>query len=137
MRLSSFRGSKNVVLFFYPKGDTPGCTKEACSFRDAYAEFVDRGTAVLGVSSDSGASHGKFAAKHSLPYPLLSDEGGQVRKQYGVGRTLGLLPGRATFVIDKQGVIRAAFSSQFQPEEHVRIAIAACSDGSAAAVLSD
>jgi thioredoxin-dependent peroxiredoxin len=125
VRLSSFQGSKNVVLFFYPKDDTPGCTKEACAFRDSYADFLDRGTAVLGVSSDSSVSHQQFASKYSLTFPLLTDTGGKLRNAYGVGRTLGIIPGRATFVIDKQGVIRAAFSSQFQPEEHVRTALAA------------
>jgi peroxiredoxin Q/BCP len=125
VRLSSFRGSKNVVLFFYPKDDTTGCTKEACAFRDSYADFLSRATAVLGVSSDSGVSHQQFASKYSLPFPLLTDKGGKLRRVYGVGRTFGIIPGRATFVIDKQGIVRAAFSSQFQPEEHVRTALAA------------
>jgi peroxiredoxin Q/BCP len=123
VRLSSFRGRKAVVLFFYPKDDTAGCTKEACSFRDNYAEFVSQDTAVLGISSDSGESHQQFASKYNLPFSLLSDPGGRVRSAYGVGRTLGIIPGRATFVIDKVGVIRSAFSSQFQPEEHVRTAL--------------
>lgn len=125
IRLSSFRGNKNVVLFFYPKDNTPGCTKEACAFRDSYAEFADRDTIVLGISSDSGESHERFASKYALPFLLLTDAGGTLRKSYGVGRTLGIMPGRATFVIDRQGLIAAVFSSQFQPEEHVRTALAA------------
>lgn len=124
IRLSSFRGSKAVVLFFYPKDETPGCTKEVCAFRDSYADFASQNTVVLGVSSDSGTSHDRFANKHNLPFPLLSDDG-TLRRAYGVGRTLGIIAGRATFVIDKEGVIRAAFSSQFQPGEHVRTALAA------------
>jgi peroxiredoxin Q/BCP len=125
IQLSAFRGLKNVVLFFYPKDDTPGCTKEACAFRDAYAEFVRQDTVVLGIGSDSEDSHQRFASKYSLPFPLLVDEGGQVRRAYGISRTLGVIPGRATFVIDKRGIVQAAFSAQFQPEEHVRTALAA------------
>jgi thioredoxin-dependent peroxiredoxin len=123
VRLSDFKGKQNVVLFFYPKDDTPGCTKEACTFRDAYAEFSSRDTVVLGISSDSGESHGRFATKYSLPFPLLADAGGKIRKAYEVPRTLGLMPGRATYVIDKEGIIREIFVSQFQPEEHVRRAL--------------
>jgi thioredoxin-dependent peroxiredoxin len=125
VRLSSFRGKQNIVLFFYPKDDTPGCTKEACTFRDSYAEFANRDSVVLGVSSDSGGSHARFANKYSLPFPLLVDAGGKVRQLYQVPRTLGVMPGRATYVIDKQGVIREVFVSQFQPQEHVRRALAA------------
>jgi thioredoxin-dependent peroxiredoxin len=128
VRLSDFRGKQSVVLFFYPKDDTPGCTKEACTFRDAYVDFATRDTAVLGISSDSDASHIQFASKHCLPYPLLADAGGKIRKAYQVPRTFGLMPGRATFVIDKQGIIREIFVAQFQPEEHVRRALAALAD---------
>ena len=125
IRLRTFRGEKNVVLFFYPKDDTPGCTKEACAFRDSYDDFMSRDTMVLGISSDSGDSHRRFASKYGLPFPLLIDTGNEVRHAFGVSRTLGLIPGRATFVINKRGVIAAAFQSQFQPEEHVRTALAA------------
>jgi thioredoxin-dependent peroxiredoxin len=125
VRLSDFRGTRNVVLFFYPKDDTPGCTKEACTFRDSYAEFLSRDTVVLGVSSDSAQSHTQFASKYALPFPLLSDSGGNTRRAYGVSRTLGIMPGRATFVIDKQGSVKAVFVSQFQPEQHVRTALEA------------
>jgi len=114
-----------VVLYFYPKDDTPGCTKEACSFRDQYQDFQDAGAEVIGVSSDAEASHEKFAAKHRLPFVLLADRSGVVRKQYGVPATLGLLPGRVTFVIDRQGIVRHVFNSQLQATRHVEEAIAA------------
>ena len=110
-RLSEQRG-RHVVLYFYPKDDTPGCTAEACSFRDQYEDFLELGADVVGISSDSEASHQKFTQKHRLPFPLLADGGGQVRKLYEVPRALlGLLPGRVTFVIDKAGVIQYIFNS--------------------------
>ena len=92
--LGDFRGKKSVVLYFYPKDDTPGCTAESCEFRDRYEDFKEAGAEVIGISSDSEASHEKFADKHRLPFILLSDRGGAVRKKYGVPATLGLLPGR-------------------------------------------
>jgi peroxiredoxin Q/BCP len=119
VRLADFRGRKNVVIYFYPKDDTPGCTKESCAFRDHYAAFSDAGAEVLGISSDSESSHEAFAKKHRLPFSLLSDPGGKVRSAFGVPSTLGLLPGRVTYVIDKQGVIRHAFNSQLQATKHV------------------
>ena len=119
VKLSAFRGQKAVVLYFYPKDDTPGCTKEACSFRDHYEDFVGAGAEVIGVSSDDGASHQRFAKKHALPFTLLSDAGGAVRKLYGVPATLGLLPGRVTFVIDREGVVRHVFNSQLAATQHV------------------
>jgi peroxiredoxin Q/BCP len=119
VRLSEFRGRKAVVLYFYPKDDTPGCTKESCAFRDSYEDFQDAGAEVIGVSSDSTESHGRFAAKHRLPFTLLADQGGQVRARYGVPATLGLLPGRVTFVIDRDGIVRHVFNSQFQATQHV------------------
>jgi peroxiredoxin Q/BCP len=125
VRLSEFRGHKAVVLYFYPKDDTPGCTKESCAFRDSYQDFQDAGAEVIGVSSDSSESHGKFAAKHRLPFTLLSDQGGQVRAKYGIPATLGLLPGRVTFVIDRDGVVRHVFNSQFQATQHVAEALQA------------
>jgi peroxiredoxin Q/BCP len=120
VRLSDFRGSKAVVLYFYPKDDTPGCTKEACSFRDHYEAFQDAGAEVIGVSSDSEASHQKFAGKYQLPFTLVADAGGGVRRRYGVPATLpGILPGRMTFVIDRDGVVRHVFNSQLQATRHV------------------
>ena len=117
--LKDFRGKTNVVLFFYPKDNTAGCTAEACSFRDNYEVFKEAGAEVIGISSDSVESHAGFVTKNRLPFILLSDQGGSVRKQYGVPATFGLLPGRVTYVIDKQGAVRHIFSSQFAPNKHV------------------
>lgn len=125
VRLSGFRGQSAVVLYFYPKDDTSGCTKEACAFRDQFGAFRGLAAEVLGVSSDSEAAHRAFAEKYDLPFRLLSDPGGRMRKLYGVKATLGIIPGRETFVIDRRGVIRARFASQFKPEEHIRQALAA------------
>jgi peroxiredoxin Q/BCP len=124
VRLADLRG-KPIVLYFYPKDDTPGCTKEACSFRDQYEDFKDAGAVVIGVSSDSGESHRKFTEKYKLPFTLLSDRGGAVRKLYGVPATLGLLPGRVTFVIGGDGVVRKVFNSQLAATRHVEEALAA------------
>lgn len=121
--LSSFQAKKAVVLYFYPKDDTPGCTVESCTFRDSYQDFTDVGAEVIGISSDSLTAHQKFASKYNLPFTLLSDEGSQVRKTYGVPSTLGLLPGRVTYVIDKAGVVRHIFNSQFNPKAHVEEAL--------------
>jgi peroxiredoxin Q/BCP len=117
--LSQFRGKKNVVLYFYPKDETVGCTREACAFRDSYELFTDLGAEVIGVSADSVESHKAFAEHHNLPFTLLSDVDNNVRKLYGATSTLGFIPGRVTFVIDKRGVVRHVFSSQLQPEKHI------------------
>ncbi|MCZ6647731.1 MAG: peroxiredoxin [Thaumarchaeota archaeon] len=117
--LSQFRGNKNVVLYFYPKDETPGCVKEACTFRDSYKVFKEAGAEVIGVSSDSTDSHRKFADHHRLSFLLLSDTKGRLKKEYGVHSTLGLFPGRVTYVIDKEGKVRHIFSSQMHPERHV------------------
>ncbi len=121
--LADFKGRAEVVLFFYPKDNTPGCTREACSFRDSHAAFRDAGALVIGISSDSGASHQQFAERFRLPFVLLSDHDGSVRARYGVAKTLGILPGRVTFLIDQQGIIRFVFSSKFQPAQHVARAL--------------
>ena len=121
-RLSDYEG-RSVVLYFYPKDDTPGCTKEACAFRDQFEDFVDAGAVVIGVSSDSVASHDQFATKHRLPFQLVADPGGQLRASYGVSAGLGVLPGRVTYVIDRQGVVRHIFSSRTQFEGHVEQAL--------------
>jgi thioredoxin-dependent peroxiredoxin len=124
--LRDFVGKKRaVVLFFYPKDDHPGCTKEACSFRDGYEQFGNLGVEVIGVSSDSVRSHQRFVEKHDLPFVLLSDEGGEVRRLYGVPNTFGLFPGRVTYVIDQEGVVRHVFSSQLQAARHVEEALEA------------
>jgi peroxiredoxin Q/BCP len=122
--LSDFRGKKNVVLFFYPRDASPGCTVEACTFRDAYEDFVEAGAEVIGISSDSVDAHASFAARHRLPMQLVSDKGGQVRSDYGVKSTLGILPGRETFIIDKQGIVRHVFRSQLRVKNHVAESLA-------------
>ncbi|AUX23782.1 peroxiredoxin [Sorangium cellulosum] len=119
VRLSDFRGKKTVVLFFYPKDDTPGCTAESCSFRDRHGAFVEAGAEVLGVSADPVESHQRFVDKHRLPMTLLSDPGGETAARYGVKPLFGLLPGRVTFVIDRDGIVRHAFSSQLRATRHV------------------
>ncbi len=124
VRLSDYRGKKDVVLYFYPKDNTAGCTAEACAFRDRYDVISDMDAEVIGVSADTQAMHRWFAAQHRLPFLLLSDEGGAVRKSYGVPASLGFLPGRVTYVIDKQGVIRNVFASQLNIDKHVSQALA-------------
>lgn len=123
VRLAEYRGRRAVVLFFYPKDNTPLCTTEACSFRDDYEKFQAVGAEVIGVSSDSAASHARFAERHGLPYPLAVDTDGTLRRAFGVAATLGVFPGRATYVIDRDGVIRMAFSSQFTATGHVSRAL--------------
>jgi thioredoxin-dependent peroxiredoxin len=123
VNLKGFVGSKPVVLFFYPKDDTPGCTKQACAFRDDYEQFGKLDAEVMGISSDSVESHRSFASKHDLPFTLLSDEGGKVRRLYGVSSTFGLFPGRVTYVIDREGVVRHVFSSQLEAVKHVEVAL--------------
>ena len=118
------------VLYFYPKDDTPGCTAEACAFRDAYEDFQQLGVQVVGISSDDPERHRQFAAKHHLPYLLLSDTGNQVRNAFGVpGSFFGLLPGRVTYVIDEAGVVRYLFNSQFNIQGHIDRAKAYLSGG--------
>lgn len=117
--LSEYFGKKNVVLYFYPKDETPGCTREACNFRDSYEELASLGAEVLGVSGQSVESHKSFATHYGLPFILLSDQDNKVRKLYGVPSSMGLIPGRVTYVIDKQGVVRHIFSSQTQTQRHV------------------
>ena len=105
-------GKKPVVIYFYPKDDTPGCTIQACTFRDKYEDFKTLGAEVIGISSDSLKSHVKFANKYKLPFILLSDFDKKIRKNFGVPNDLfGLLPGRATYVADKEGIIQLIFDS--------------------------
>jgi thioredoxin-dependent peroxiredoxin len=132
VRLKDLRGQK-VVLYFYPKDDTPGCTREACSFRDAFSQFKKRGIEVLGVSVDSEASHKKFAAKYKLPFTLLADPDHSIADAYGVygekkfmGRTyMGVK--RITFLIDEKGKIRKVFE-KVKPDEHAREVLEAFAD---------
>jgi peroxiredoxin Q/BCP len=118
VRLSDYQGKSTVVLFFYPKDNSPGCTKEACKFRDNYATIKDAGAEVMGISSQSEESHGIFSINFALPYYLLSDPDGKVRKAYGVPSTFGLIPGRVTYVVDKKGIVRYIFKSQVKAEQH-------------------
>lgn len=109
---SSIVGKKPVVFYFYPKDNTPGCTAEACSFRDQYEDFKDLGAEVIGVSSDSIESHEKFVKQYKLPFLLLSDNDKKIRNLFGVKPSLfGLIPGRVTYVADKTGIIRLIFDS--------------------------
>jgi peroxiredoxin Q/BCP len=117
-------GTKALVVFFYPKDDTPLCTQEACGFRDAYEQFVAAGAEVVGVSADSPASHAAFARKHRLPFPIVSDADGRLRGLFGVPSLLGFLPGRVTYVIDREGIVRMAFNSSFTAAGHVQKALA-------------
>lgn len=121
--LHDYLGKNAVVLYFYPKDMSPGCTKEACAFRDSYEDFKDAGAEVIGVSSQSEESHSIFTLKYNLPFILLVDEGAEVRKLYGVSASLGMIPGRVTYVIDKQGIVRHIFSSQIDIEGHVNEAL--------------
>jgi peroxiredoxin Q/BCP len=123
--LHDFAGSKNVVLYFYPKDFTRGCTTEALAFGENYAELKKLDAEVIGVSSDSVESHRGFAVKCNVSFIMASDEGGKVRDEYGVPSTLGLIPGRVTYIIDKQGVVRHLFSSQMNPKRHVGEALEA------------
>ncbi|UZO79412.1 peroxiredoxin [Aquimarina sp. ERC-38] len=120
---SDLIGKKPFVLYFYPKDFTPGCTKEACQFRDSYEDFTEAGAEVIGVSSDSVKSHEKFKEKHRLPFILLSDLDGAIRKAYGVKSSLfGLLPGRETFVIDQNGIIQMQFNN-LNASDHMKKAL--------------
>ena len=123
-RLSDAVRRGAVVLYFYPKDETMGCVAEACAFRDEYDVFTEAGAEVVGVSADSSESHRQFAAHHRLPFVLLTDADGAVRKRYGVGKALGILDGRMTYVIDTKGVVRHVFSSRLQPTRHVAEALA-------------
>lgn len=120
----SVLGKKNVVIYFYPKDDSPGCTAQACSFRDQYEDFKDADAIIIGISSQSVESHKKFALKHRLSFTLLSDNGNKIRKQFGVPTNLlGLLPGRVTYVADKTGKVIYVFNSQLQATKHVEEAL--------------
>src|SRR5437868_1785618 len=122
VNLGDFLGKTAIVLYFYPKDNTSVCTAEACAFRDSYEVFKDAGAEVIGISSDSVESHQQFAARHQLPFILLSDVDGVIRKRYGVPTAFGL-PGRVTYIIDGQGIVHQIFFSQFTSEKHVTQAL--------------
>ncbi len=118
-------GHKPLVIYFYPKDNTPGCTAQACSFRDQYEDFKDLGAEVIGISSDSADSHQKFAKQYKLPFILLSDSDKKIRKLFGVpGGMFGLLPGRVTYVTDKNGVVQMIFDSMLATK-HIPKALSA------------
>ncbi|MBC7525579.1 MAG: peroxiredoxin [Flavobacterium sp.] len=118
-------GKIPVVIYFYPKDDTAGCTAQACSFRDQYQDFKDLGAEVIGISSDSVVSHSKFSSKNKLPFILLSDSAKKVSKLFGVPTALfGLLPGRVTYIADKNGIIQLIFDSMM-PANHISNALKA------------
>jgi peroxiredoxin Q/BCP len=117
--LSDHENQSNVVLFFYPKDFSPGCTTQACTFRDRYEDFTDLGAVVIGISSDSVESHKKFLDTYKLPFTLLSDQQGQARELFGATKALGFLPRRFTFIIDKKGIVRHIFTSEIDMKKHV------------------
>jgi peroxiredoxin Q/BCP len=118
--ISSVIGKKNLVIYFYPKDDSPGCTAQACSFRDQFEVFKEADAVIIGISGQSVKSHKEFAEKHRLSFTLLSDEGDLLRKQFGVPTNLlGLLPGRVTYIADKTGKVIYIFNSQLKAEKHV------------------
>ena len=117
-----YLGKQPLVIYFYPKDDTPGCTAQACSFRDNYQDFKDLGAEVIGISSDTVQSHLKFKSKFNLPFILLSDNNKKLRKLFGVQNSMFILPGRETFVIDKNGIILLVFNSM-SSEIHITKAL--------------
>lgn len=119
VNISDLLGKKSLVIYFYPKDDTPGCTAESCAFRDSYEVFTDAGAEVIGISADSPQSHQQFAQKYNLPFTLLSDSDNRVRKLFGVPATLFVLPGRVTYIIDKEGIVRHIFDSMLDFKAHV------------------
>jgi thioredoxin-dependent peroxiredoxin len=123
IRLSDFRDRRCVVLYFYPRDNTAICTAQACEFRDRYADFSAADAVVIGISGNSLESHRQFAAAHTLPFHLLSDADGSLRALYGIANRLWLIPQRATFVIDKQGIIRMVFVSLWQGPAHAQHAL--------------
>jgi peroxiredoxin Q/BCP len=122
--INSVIGKKNIVIYFYPKDDSPGCTKEACSFRDQFEDFKEADAVIIGISGQSVESHKEFAEKYRLSFTLLSDDGDKLRKQFGVPTNfLGLLPGRVTYIVDKRGKVIFIFNSQTKATEHVEEAL--------------
>lgn len=115
---------RKLVIFFYPKDETPGCTKEACSFRDSHEEFLKYDCQVIGISSDSIESHRQFADNHNFRFVLLADTEKKVRKLFNVpGSLFGLIPGRVTYIIDLEGKIRGIHNSQLNPVSHIKEAL--------------
>jgi len=121
ININDFIGAKHIVIYFYPKDNTPGCTKEACSFRDAMQELNNLDCEVFGISADSVASHKKFADQFRLTFHLLSDVGNEVRKSFKVPANLfGLIPGRVTYIVNKEGKVAHVINSQTDPDKHIK-----------------
>ena len=118
VRVSSADGKKRII-YFYPKDDTRLCTVQACTFRDWYSDFIEKGYEVIGISGDSISSHERFAAKHQLEFSLLSDRKGMVRKKFGVSSILGIISGRKTFVVDEKGIVEFVYEAMMEGEEHI------------------
>jgi len=116
-------GKHNLVIYFYPKDETAGCTAQACSFRDAFEDFLKFDAKIIGISADSAESHKKFAEKHNLPFILLSDYDNKVRKLFGVSKSLGFLAGRETYIVGKDGCVKYIFNSQLNINGHISKAI--------------
>ena len=112
------------MVYFYPRDYTPGCTLEACGFRDRHEAFREAGATVVGVSGDRPERHRSFVSEHGLPFTLLSDLRGEARRAYGVKRVFGVLPERVTFVVDPRGIVRHVFSSQIRARRHIEEALA-------------
>ncbi|MDD5184946.1 MAG: peroxiredoxin [Paludibacter sp.] len=121
--INSVKGKHNLVIYFYPKDETPGCTKEACTFRDQFEVFKKEDAVIIGISGQSVASHLEFANKYHLNFTLLSDEGNKVRKLFGVPGSILGMPGRVTYVVNKEGKVVLVFNSQFDAEKHIEEAM--------------
>jgi thioredoxin-dependent peroxiredoxin len=129
--LADHIGEKNILIYFYPKDETPGCIAESCGFRDKITEFENYDCKVIGISKDSIDSHAKFAQHHNLPFTILSDSENKVRKQYGVEAVVfGMFPGRKTYLINKQGIISHIFDYQIQARKHIVESLKALADES-------
>jgi peroxiredoxin Q/BCP len=124
IQISELIGKKKLVIYFYPKDDTPGCTKEACSFRDSYEDFKNFDCEVIGISSEDEQKHAAFASRHKLPFILLSDKDKVARKLFGVpGNLFGLIPGRVTYIIGLDGIVKGIYNSQTNPLGHIEKAL--------------
>lgn len=121
-------GKGPIVIYFYPKDNTPICTKESCAFRDTHGDFASAGAAVYGISVDDASSHKSFRDAFQLPFSLLADTDNKVRKLFGVPKALGLMPGRSTYVIDQEGIIRHVTHSSFRAQKHVDEALTVVRD---------
>ena len=124
--IGSVLGKKNLVIYFYPKDFTSGCTKEACTFRDNFNEFKKSSATIIGISGDNVASHLKFSDKNKLNFTILSDKGNKIRKLFGVPNSMmGVVPGRVTYVVDRKGIVIHVYNSLSKPEQHIKESLSA------------